>query len=63
MNLSKITNIQFEGIDYNDYPDFCDAYISNAYYNGVEMTEEQLEEINSYEYNDFKYEELMNYLF
>jgi hypothetical protein len=24
------SSLEFEGIDYNDYPDFCDSYISYA---------------------------------
>ena len=61
LDYSKIDNIEFDGIDYDDYPDFCDAYISNADYNGVEMTEEQLELIN--DDRDFIYEALMKHLF
>jgi hypothetical protein len=34
------------GIDTKDSPDFCDAYIESALYDGEPMTEEQLEEIN-----------------
>jgi len=63
MNLNLITNIEFEGIDSKDSPDFCDAFISYAEYDGEEMTEEQLEEINSYEHNDFKYEKLMDFIY
>ena len=61
LDYSKIDNIEFDGIDYDDYPDFCDAYISNADYDGVEMTEEQLELIN--DDRDFIYEALMKHLY
>lgn len=61
MNTELISNIQFDGIDHKDYPDYCDAFISSADYNGKEMTEEQLEEINND--NDFVYEALMEHLF
>ena len=30
LNLLNISNIQIEGIDKRDYPDFCDAYVSSA---------------------------------
>jgi len=30
----------------NDYPDFCDAYVESASFNGVELTEEQLDDLN-----------------
>ena len=46
MNYDLIDNIEVDGIDTNDYPDFCDAFISSADYNGVEMTDEQLEALN-----------------
>jgi len=46
MNYDLIDNIEVDGIDTNDYPDFTDAFISSADYNGVEMTDEQLEALN-----------------
>jgi hypothetical protein len=46
MELDKITNIELGGIDTNDYPDFCDAYIVSAEYNGVELTDAEIEELN-----------------
>ena len=61
MNLTKITNLTFEDIDHSDYPDYCDAFISYADYNGKPMTEEQLDEIN--EDSEFIYERLFEYLF
>ena len=46
MELDKITNIELGGIDTKDYPDFCDAYIVSAEYNGVELTDAEIEELN-----------------
>jgi hypothetical protein len=46
MNYAKITNIEFDDVNRNDHPDYCDAYILSADYNGREMTEDELEEIN-----------------
>ncbi len=63
MDLSKVDNIKFEDIDHNDCPDYCDAFISEADYNGEPMTEDQLEWLNEYENNDFKYEKLHEYLY
>ena len=60
MDYAKITNIEFDGIDYLDYPDYSDAYIVSADYDGLEMTDSQIEEIN--EDRDFVYEKLMDYL-
>ena len=61
MDTTKINNIEFDGIDHEDHPDYCDAYISSADYDGREMTEQQLEELNKD--RDFIYEKLWNYLF
>jgi len=46
VNYDLIDNIEIDGIDTSDYPDFCDAFIASADYNGVEMTDEQLEALN-----------------
>jgi hypothetical protein len=41
-----VTEIHIDGIDTADYPDFVDAFIESALYNGVEMTEKELDELN-----------------
>jgi hypothetical protein len=46
LDYDKISNVHVEGIDTNDYPDFCDAYIESADYGDREMTEEELEVLN-----------------
>lgn len=61
MELDKITNIKFEGIDHKDYPDYCDAYIVSAELNGVLMTDEQIEELTN-EYPQFVYDSLIESL-
>ena len=58
MDYKKIDNIEVDGIDTKDYPDFCDAYIVSADYDGIPMTEEQLDEIN--DDGQFQYECIMN---
>tara|TARA_R110000803_G_scaffold201175_1_gene265865 strand:+ start:1030 stop:1215 length:186 start_codon:yes stop_codon:yes gene_type:complete len=45
MDYKLITNIQVSDIDFADSPDFCDAYIESADYNGAPMTQNQLEEL------------------
>lgn len=62
IDFKLISNIEFEGIDYKDYPDFCDAYISYAEYKGEPMTNEMLEEINC-EHSDYVYDMLMDRLY
>ena len=61
MDYLKITNVEVEGIDLNDYPDFSDAFIASAEYDGVDMTEEQLDEIN--DCYDFVHECVMHQIF
>ena len=56
-----IDNIEFDGIDHNDYPDYCDAYIVTCDIDGVEATLQQLYELN--QDRDFVYEKLMDYLY
>jgi len=46
LDYSKITNVHVGGIDHEDYPDFCDAYIESADYDNREMTEDELEILN-----------------
>jgi len=46
MNINKIDNIVIEDINWNDAPEFCDAFIASADYDGKPMSEEQLDEIN-----------------
>ena len=61
MKYKEITSIELEGINPNDYPDFCDAYIVRAMYKGREMTEYELEEIN--EDSDFVHQCVFDYLY
>jgi hypothetical protein len=60
MDYKKIDNIEIDGIDTKDYPDFCDAYIVSADYDGVPMNDEQLDKLN--EDGDYVYEHIMDYL-
>ncbi len=57
--MDKYTNLEWEGIDHNDYPDYCDAYIVSGECNGIEMTLQQLEDFSN---SDFKYDYLLDYL-
>lgn len=42
----KITNVVLDGIHHWDYPEYCDAFIGCAHYDGKKMTDEQLDELN-----------------
>tara|TARA_R110001632_G_C11159755_1_gene398372 strand:+ start:189 stop:374 length:186 start_codon:yes stop_codon:yes gene_type:complete len=61
MDYKLITNIHVDGIDSNDYPDFVDAYIYSAEYDGVEMTDDQLDELN--ENSEFVHDCVYNQLY
>ena len=61
IDLELVDNIEVDGIDTADYPDFADAYIANADYDGTPMTELQLDEINNM--YDFVHECVYNELF
>ena len=43
----NITNITFDGVDHNDYPDYCDVYITSCEIDGEPATDEEIEKINN----------------
>jgi hypothetical protein len=61
LDYGLITDIEVDGIDTNDYPDFCDAFISSATYDGRDMTDEELEVLNQ-DY-DFVYDAVMSNIY
>ena len=63
MNLdyAKISDVEVEGIDTADYPDFCDAFIASADYDGREMTDMELDTLN--DDSDFVYDAVQTHLF
>ena len=61
IDTSQVEDIEIDGINPRDYPDFCDAFILEATYKGREMTDEELEALN--EDSDFVYEQVMEHLY
>ncbi len=61
MDKTKISNIKIDGVCHLDHPEYSDAYIESADYDGEPMTEEQLESIN--EDSEFVYEAVLNHLY
>jgi len=59
--INLFSEVEFEGIDYKDAPEFCDAYIAYALYDGKEMTEEEIEELN--DNKDTVFDLLEDYLY
>lgn len=61
LNTNLIVIDEWDGIDHNDAPDYCDAYVISASYAGVSLSDIQIEDLN--EDHDFVYEALMSYLY
>jgi len=61
-DINLVDNVEIEGVDMADYPDFCDAFISGADYDGVEMTEYQVIQMEE-NYPDWRYEQIENSLY
>lgn len=61
LNYSLIDNVQIDGVDTSDYPDFCDAYIVSADYDGREMTDDEIELLN--DDGDFVLQQVYEYIF
>ena len=68
MNLDtkRIFDVEVEDVNTNDYPDFCDAFISCAVYIGSdgssrELTESELDKLN--DDGDFVHDAVQSYLY
>jgi hypothetical protein len=60
LDKTKISDIELDGIDHKDSPDYCDAFIYSAEYDGRKMTEAELDAIN--DDSEFVYEQVMKQL-
>lgn len=47
LNGRKVVDIEIDGVDTRDYPDFCDAYFSDAYWDdtGAQLTDDEINEL------------------
>ena len=59
--IDQVSDIELDGIDTTDAPDFCDAFITDATINGRKATSAELDELN--EDRQFVYEKLMEHLY
>jgi hypothetical protein len=59
----KVCDIEVDGIDYSDAPDFCDAYISQAVWEDTlePLTDDELEALN--QDSEFVYEEVQKWIY
>lgn len=47
LKFEEVTNIEIDGVDMTDYPDFCDAFILSAdKLDGTPLTDVELEDLN-----------------
>jgi hypothetical protein len=60
LDYKQIKDIELDGINGWDAPDFVDAFITSATYMGREMTEDELNALN--EDSDFVHEKVMEHL-
>ena len=60
--MAKAWNVEVDGIDTRDYPDFCDAYITYAEHeDGTVFTDDELEVLN--DDKDFVWNSVMKRLY
>lgn len=63
IELNKIAEVEFDGVNHNDAPDYVDAYISKALIKDGEAyreaTEKELDFLNSDEVGQWRYEKLL----
>ena len=46
LNGRTVKNVEVDGVEGNDYPDFCDAFFSYAEYDdGTPLNDEELEQL------------------
>ena len=62
IDTSKVDNIVFGGVHHWDYPDYSDAYIESAEYEGRELTDEEIDWLRDNE-PDWFYNKLMDSIF
>ncbi len=61
LDYKKIVVTGVDGIDHRDAPDYCDAYITSAEYEGRELTDEEIDLLN--EDSDFVYESVIDWIY
>ncbi len=53
LNDRKVVNVEIDGVDTADYPDFCDAYFSYAEFEdtGTPLSDDELEILSDKNYD------------
>jgi len=62
-DTSNLIDVEIDNVDFRDYPDFCDAYVTSATFKdtGVPLNEDELDILN--DKDDIRYELVYNWLF
>jgi hypothetical protein len=61
LDVRTLIDVEIDGIDMSDYPEFCDAFVTSACFpNGKPLTESQLDKVN--EDYDFVYNKTVEYV-
>ena len=61
IDFKKVEVLEVSDINHYDYPEYCDAYISEANYNGNPMNNDMLDEIND-NHPDFVYHQVWAFI-
>lgn len=61
LEMELICDLEFDGINRRDYPDFSDAYLASGRYGDRDLTDKELNYLND-KCRDFLYEKLWDYL-
>jgi len=67
IDVNELDDLEFDGINHSDYPDYCDAYLSNASIKedgkkeSRDLTEEELEWVMD-QHPDWFYNQLIDSL-
>ena len=64
LNNLEVTDIEVDGVNQKDYPDFCDAYIESAKFvsSGKELNDDELEKLKE-ENADLFFEDIMEQIY
>ena len=57
LDIKKVSNLEFDGVNTTDYPDFCDAFVCSCDYDNRKATDEEIDYINDNFLGDF-YDEI-----
>jgi hypothetical protein len=65
LDLSKVCDLKIEDIDHRDSPDYCNAYISEAWLDDEgklrELTQEELNWLN--DQDEYRYQQIMKWIY